>query len=679
MSLLCVTLAVEDPEQLLAEHARFAANGCKLVEYRLDFLPPTTDVSALVRRRPGPIIATVRLPRDGGRWKESEALRLDWLRKLQRENVEYIDFEPEAAQAVEREGLAKRIVSLHDFQATPTNLAAEHARLAACGADVVKLAVMAQSAVDGFRVLKLVAAANVPTVAFCMGELGMASRVLLAKAGARFADHWTYAAPSDEAAVAPGQIGYERLRDLYRYEQITADTPIYGVIGDPIGHSKSPLIHNAALRALDLPGCYVPFRVSPADLEEFLREAREFGIRGLSVTIPHKEAILDFAARHDEAVDVIGAANTLVMPPEGDVRAYNTDEPGALDSLVAALALDVRRGDALAGKTALVLGAGGAAKGIAFGLRRRGARTLVTNHNRGRADELAASLGCEVVDWAERDRVAYDMLVNCTPLGMFPKVDETPLAADALHPDAVVFDTVYNPEETKLVREARARGCQTVVGTEMFLRQATWQFRYFTGYEAPLEVMRAALRAGRVLDDEPIALIGYRGTGKSTVARLIAERIGRQQVDADVELERRAGKTIAEIFADDGETAFRELESSVIADLAQRKRIVIAAGGGVILREANRAVLKPLGRVAWLQASAETLLRRIESDQVTAARRPNLTPQGGIAEVVELLARREPYYRECATLVVDAENRTAVEVADAIVAAWFPETRKVRS
>jgi 3-dehydroquinate dehydratase/shikimate dehydrogenase len=667
LSVICVTLAADDPEQLLARHRALVARGCRLVEYRLDFLPAATDIAKLIAARPGPIIATVRRPEDGGRWTRSEAERLVWLKAAISAWAEYVDLEPDASVAIVRSGATRRIVSMHDFQGLPDDLAAAHARLAACDADVVKLAVMARTPADNFRVLKLVAASTVPTTAFCMGDLGQASRILIARYGAPF----TYAAESDEAAVAPGQLGFDTLRDLYRYESIGPATPVYCVIGDPIGHSKSPLIHNAALAALGQDGVYVPFRIPREGLDEFLAGAREFGIRGVSITIPHKETSLKFATRLDPATATIGAVNTLHFAADGETYAYNTDEPGAMESLEAAL------GEPLAGQRALVLGAGGAAKGIVYGLLRRGATTTVTNRNAARAEELAAALGCQTASWETRTDVPYDVLVNCTPLGMYPKVDDTPLDVAALRPDAVVFDTVYNPQETRLLREAKERGCRTVVGTEMFLRQAAWQFRYFTGMPAPLGVMRAALATGHPPRLGPIVLIGYRGTGKTTVARLLAERLSWRWLDADVELEARAGKTIAQIFADDGEPAFRSLEAQVLAESLTGGPLVIACGGGAVLRDDNRELLRRTPSVVWLEARAETLYERIQSDKSTSARRPNLTSAGGLDEVRQMLAHREPLYAECAKLRIDADRQSPAAVVDAIVAAWkLGEERK---
>jgi shikimate kinase len=168
--------------------------------------------------------------------------------------------------------------------------------------------------------------------------------------------------------------------------------------------------------------------------------------------------------------------------------------------------------------------------------------------------------------------------------------------------------------------------------------------------------------------DAPIFLIGYRGTGKSSVARELAKRLEYDWVDADDEIERRVGKNIAAIFSDEGEAAFRDAEAAVVADLVGRRRTVVALGGGAVLRAENRRAIAAAGPVVWLTASVDTIVRRLAADQSTAARRPNLTPAGGTAEVENLLAQRTPLYRQCATLVVDSDDKTPAQVADWIVA-----------
>lgn len=676
MALICISLGIDDPAKLAAEHRRLIAEGCRLVEYRLDFLPPTTDVAQLVRSRPGPIIATVRRPEDGGKWTGPEAERRKWLAAAIAAGAEYVDLEPDAARALARSGTTKRIVSRHDFRETPHDLQKIYDELAACDADVVKLAVTATSPVDNFRILQLVRDAKLPTVGLCMGELGAPSRILNAVCGSPF----SFAAKDEASAVAPGQFSFAAMRDLYRYEALSSRSRMAAVIGDPIGHSKSPLIHNRALAAAGIDGVYVAFRVPPDALDEFIAAAAKFGLRGLSVTIPHKETVQKHVTRLDPAAAKIGAVNTLVFEQPGVVFGCNTDEAGALDSLEAVAPV--------CGKRALVLGAGGAAKGIAFGLVRRGAIVTITNRSRDRADELAAALGCQAVAWEDRGSVEYDVLVNCTSLGMHPKPDETPLPAAALRADTIVFDTVYNPLETKLLREARVAGATIVYGTEMFVRQAEHQFRLFFGAEPSLETMRSALQMGNgewgmgkarngaasasfavPHSDFPIVLIGFRGTGKTTTAQLLAARLGWHWVDADVEIEGRAGKSIAQIFADDGEPVFRDHESAVLAELLKRERTVVACGGGVVVRPQNRALLAPCPRVVWLTARPETSYARMTRDATTAGRRPSLTTADGLAEAIALVAQREPWYRECAKLVVETDERTPEQAADEIVAA----------
>jgi 3-dehydroquinate dehydratase / shikimate dehydrogenase len=497
MSQICVTLAFDDPARLAAEHRGLVERGVRLVEYRLDFLPADADVAKIVAGRAGPIIATIRRPEDGGKWNGSEDDRRRKLADCAAAGAEYVDYEPDAARALPRAGATKRIVSMHDFSQTPADLAAIHARLAACDADVVKLATMAREPQDVFRMLRLVrnasaesGAAHPPTVGLCMGEIGAPSRILGAVCGAP----WSYAAADEASAVAPGQLTFDVLRNLYRYESISAETLVACVIGDPIGHSLSPLVHNRALSAAEIDGVYVAFRVPTDGLDDFVRDARQFGMSGVSVTIPHKEGALRSVGRLDEAARAIGAVNTLVFETGGETLGYNTDEPGALDPLEAAYPRPHGDTSPLRGRTALVLGAGGAARAIVYGLFRRGAQVVVANRNAARAEELATGLECRVVAWDERSAVPYDVLVNCTPLGMHPDADGTPLDAAYLRPEAVVFDTVYNPEPTRLLREATERGCRTVLGSEMFVGQAARQFRYFFGCDAPLDVMRRAIR-----------------------------------------------------------------------------------------------------------------------------------------------------------------------------------------
>jgi 3-dehydroquinate dehydratase/shikimate dehydrogenase len=446
------------------------------------------NLRRLLADRPSPVVITCRRQRDGGKWTGGEDARLMLLRTAIAEGVEYVDLEEDVAAGIPRFGKTKRIVSYHDFRSTPDDLDEVHARLAALDADIVKIASMAQQPRDNVRMLQLVRRSKVPTVGLCMGDVGVPSRILAGKFGSPF----TFATFHHERTLAPGQLSFQQMNEIYHCERIGPATAVYGVIGDPIGHSLSPLVHNAALAKAGIDAVYVPFRIPREHLTQFIDDAPKLDIRGLSVTIPHKEAILRLVGESDEATQGIGAANTLVW--EGAQRkAYNSDCPAALEALVQAYDAAPRR-ESLAGKTALVLGAGGAAKAIAFGLKKAGANVLIASRTLQRSEQLAERLKCKTIDWAARYNFTPDVLVNCTPVGMHPNVDATPYEKHHLKPSMLVFDTVYNPENTLLIKEARSQSCPVVTGVEMFVRQACLQFQWFTGQSPSADVMREALK-----------------------------------------------------------------------------------------------------------------------------------------------------------------------------------------
>ncbi|MBM4023547.1 MAG: shikimate dehydrogenase, partial [Planctomycetes bacterium] len=339
--------------------------------------------------------------------------------------------------------------------------------------------------------LELVRAAHVPTVGICMGDIGVPTRILSGRAGAPFA----FATFNDERTMAPGQLGWRAMRDLFRFDSIGPATRIFGVVADPVAHSLSPIVHNAAIAAAGVDAVYVPFRVPADQLDEFLAEAGRWPLTGLSVTIPHKEAVLACCTDRDDLVKAMGAANTLSFSPTG-ISATNTDAVAAVESLEAMLAENERlaTGQGLGVKTALVLGAGGAARAVAFGLKQRGVEVTITARTGERAKRVAADVGCKAVDWAGRHRMPHECIVNATPIGMHPDVDQTPFEKEHFRPYMVVFEMVYNPENTLFIKEARAAGCRVVTGVEMFVRQAAIQFRTWHGVEPPVAVMREALK-----------------------------------------------------------------------------------------------------------------------------------------------------------------------------------------
>jgi 3-dehydroquinate dehydratase / shikimate dehydrogenase len=474
---------------MIAEHRHLAELGAKLVELRLDYIAGPVNIRRLLADRPTPVVLSCRRPADGGKWQGSEEQRMLLLRTAIAEGVEYIDLEDDIAASVPRFGKTKRIVSFHDFRKTPDNLDAIHHRLAECNADIVKISAMANHPGDNVRILEMVRRAQVPTIGMCMGDIGVPTRILCGRFGAPI----TYATFSQDRALAPGQLSFEIMTQVYRFDEINADTEVYGVVADPIGHSLSPLIHNAAFAHLGMNKVYVPFRVPREDLGKFIDDAPALGIRGLSVTIPHKEEVVKKLTSIDDAVRGIGAANTVIF--NGPARnGYNTDYFAAMAALEEAMEISPGKEKPLAGTTALVMGCGGAGAAITYGLVQRGANVLLSDIAGRKAEAMAKRFGCVSIEWADRHKPNAEILMNCTPVGMHPNVDETPYEKHHLKPSMVVFDAVYNPENTLLIKDARSRNCAVVSGVEMFVRQACLQFKLFTGQEGPAELMRDVIR-----------------------------------------------------------------------------------------------------------------------------------------------------------------------------------------
>jgi 3-dehydroquinate dehydratase/shikimate dehydrogenase len=479
-----------------------AKRGARLIEIRLDFLAKAPDYKRLLAERPCPLVATFRRPQDGGRWGGSEDERLMQLRQAIVAGFDWVDLETDIADKVRRFGSVKRIISYHNMRETPADLEGIHARMCLQDPDVVKIAVRAQTPEDNLRVLKLLDKPSKPTVTFCMGDMGMPSRILAAQHGAPFA----YCAFNRERNIAPGLPSFEEMLKVYRYEEIYAETQVYGVIGDPVAHSLSPLVHNTAFRHLDINAVYLPFRVPRGELEPFLRAFDALPVKGYSVTIPHKEAAAALAKHKDIPVSLTQAANTLVRGVDG-WQAFNTDYSAAVDSLLAHMP-DNPDGSlpTLSSRVVLLVGAGGVGRAVAHALHREGALLTIVNRTPEKSHHLAEELGCRAMDWAARNSVACEIIVNCTSMGMHPNVDESPVHHSVFKPGLVVMDCVYTPETTLLVKEARARGCHVITGVDMFVRQAAQQFRLFTGQEPPLDVMekvvRRALSPVTVRDEE---------------------------------------------------------------------------------------------------------------------------------------------------------------------------------
>ncbi len=491
-TMICVSIGRTRHKMTVLEHRALAEQGAELVELRIDWLSGKVDLGRLLKERPTPVIVTCRRFNDRGRWKGTEDVRLKLLREAIVMGVEYIDLEDDIIDSIPRFGETKRIVSYHNFDETPEDLKAIHASLCEKDADVVKIVTMAHSPSDAIRMLQLVQSASVPTVGFCMGELGAFSRILCGKYGAPF----TYSTFSSERELAPGQLSFADMKNLYHYDKIDSETKVFAVLGDPIAHSLSPLIHNTAFADSNFKAVYVPVRVQKDLLFETLDSLESLDFQGYSVTIPHKSAICRKYKQQNSSVKEIGASNTIYRDSSQKWSLANTDYDAALESILFGMKEGGITPTTIEGKQILILGAGGVARAIASGLVTKGGNVTIANRTHQNAVELAEELGCHHQQWENRGTTHFDILVNCTRVGMHPDVDESPFPSNLFREKMLVFDTVYNPENTLFLKEARERRCHTVSGIEMFIRQAAAQFQLFTDQPAPLEVMRESLRKG---------------------------------------------------------------------------------------------------------------------------------------------------------------------------------------
>lgn len=481
----------------------------RFVELRLDHLANPEDSPKAVHsaiRAQARVIATLRSTRAGGNFTGSVAEQLKVLKACAKAGAAIVDLEVESAEeagkhAVEdMHGRAQLLISFHDFHETLDSLPEELKRLKAFRAGFCKIATMSNSHADNVALLRL----NTPgkrakggqsaaVIAFGMGATGLPTRVLSLAHGAPF----TYAAYTAAEAVAPGQITGEELRDSYRIKTLSPKTQVYGVIGNPIGHSISPAVHNAAFAAVRRNAVYLPFHVE--SLDDFLSAVRVYGLSGFSITIPHKEAMARAADWLDPEARDAGAANTVVVR-KGKLHCYNTD--------IAGLIVPMEKRMKLRGARILVAGAGGAARAVAFGLARRKARVIVVGRRPEQAKALAEQVGGESIERNLLSGEEFDAIVHATPLGMYPDTESCFFGPGELNAP-LLFETVYNPQETTLVQMARKRRMKVILGLEMFLEQAARQFDLWTGRKAPRAVMARA--ADQVLT--PPAKVGHSNAG----------------------------------------------------------------------------------------------------------------------------------------------------------------------
>ncbi len=481
-----------------------------LIELRLDRIgdPGDERLRAFIARAKKPVIVAAHGPESGGTFAGDLEERLELLRSAARAGATFVDVDWRLSLELgPLEGKCHRIVSRHELDGTPEDLAAMDAevREVLYEGDVIKLVAHARSSEDGLRMLRHLRAARGGLIAFSSGEKGRFTRVLCRLFGSAF----TYAAPASvpgEPApepTAPGQIRVNDLRAMLPPGGGNAQTAIFGVVGDKLGHSFSPHVQGMALKMARLDALYLAFETD--DLVRFLALADDPLFRGFSVTAPHKQAAFELASEHDQDSEACRASNTLVRQG-AKWRALNTDVPAVRATLETAWAfhlkkqgkaLLVQEGSPLGGVHALVLGAGGAARAVVQALRSAGGRASIAARDPGRSAQLARELGAAAIGWDAIRATPHDVLVNATPIGTADPAGgdgsgSLPIPAEWLRAGTHVLDAVYNPVKTALLAAAVARGCTAVPGAEWFVRQAAGQFRAFTQAEPDDAVLRAA-------------------------------------------------------------------------------------------------------------------------------------------------------------------------------------------
>jgi 3-dehydroquinate dehydratase / shikimate dehydrogenase len=488
---VCLALSGDTVDDMLAT-AESMARDNPFLEFRFDYLKQPMAALSKVHRfletnQYVTAIGTCRRADNGGKFKGSLAAQLEVLTKAHAAGCQLVDLELQSALKAKPEAIqrlrsrAALILSFHDFRATG-NLEATLQKMLKIPADFYKVVSTATTLFDNVTMMKFLQTQSDQhsLVGLCMAEQGIISRVLGVRAGSVF----TFGAINADLKTAPGQVSARELRSIYRIDQVDAATRVYGVAGDPIEQSLSPVIMNTALRRENVNGVYLPLHAKT--FKDLMHCVREIPLHGLSVTMPYKQTIVPHLDNTDAHTAKIGACNTVVRGQDGKLYGFNTDIAGVIRPLEQRLSIE--------GAKVLVLGAGGAARAAVFGLKERGAEVWILNRSTAKAQKLARQAKARTVKRADLPKMAFDVIVNATPVGM-GNTRDCPLKDEEIQA-RVVFDMVYDPVETHLLRVARSKSIAVIPGVEMFVQQAARQFEIWTGKPAPAaDMLRAVTMA----------------------------------------------------------------------------------------------------------------------------------------------------------------------------------------
>ena len=515
MTYLAVPIGAENAAAAAEQIKAAKKAGAEMLELRTDYLAELDvekmqAVLAAAKKTTLPVIVTCRDKAQGGEGDWPVQLRRQILAEAITAGADYIDCEFDNYVLSETQDLLKEtlkarpetglILSAHSFDGPFKDLASTYEEIVSFEDTAIpKVVYTARHINDCFDTFDLLLQKDREAIVLCMGQAGVITRILAKK----FGGFVTFACADSEHATAPGQVTVKDLKRLYRWDHIDEKTEVFGVIGSPVGHSLSPAIFNASFDKQGINAVYVPLLVEgeKEDFYVFVHNVVSrgggggtgggLGFGGFSVTIPHKAHALDYVNHAGEFVEplaeTIGAVNTLKIGFGGIISGYNTDYAGAMDALTSTL--DIER-HGLHKMDVAVIGAGGVSRAVVAGLVDVGAKVTVYNRTVSKAEALAEEFGCRYAGLDKIKEMEAEVIVNCTSIGMHPNIEESPVPSDCIKKSMAVFDTVYNPIDTLLLKEAKAIGAKTVNGAEMFIGQGMAQYKIFIGNEADEEVIR---------------------------------------------------------------------------------------------------------------------------------------------------------------------------------------------
>ena len=633
--MFCACIGETTIDEAIETIKKAEKQGADLIELRIDFLDKEEkqNIGKIISNSKLPLIATNR----GGNQKI--------LIKAIKSGAKHIDMD---INEIDKDVLnfaknkkCKIILSYHNFENTPSiKRLIEISKQLNEQADIVKIITTSKTEKNNNIILSLYEKLDFPLIAFSMGKIGMQTRIdCLAHMHYAL---WTYCSVN-EKKTATSQISLEQAKR----------TKLYCVIGNPISHSLSPIMHNENFKSLRMNARYVC--VCVRNLKKYIKTLVLRGISGVNVTIPFKVEAMKYLDEIDDMAKKIGAINTIAIKNK-KLIGYNTDATGALMAVKEKI-------KNIKSKKIVILGSGGAARGVYFAFKEMKANIIILARNKKKAEKIGKSLELNNQNLKTQLQDA-DILINCTCVGM--RQNESLVEKKYLNKYLLVFDIVYNPIKTKLIKDAQSIGCDVVFGYKMLVYQGAESFKIWTGKIPDTRIMMNIVK-NKVLPN--IALIGFMGVGKTSVGKLLSEKLNRKFIDLDQLIEKKTKMPIIEIFKKFGESYFRKLEKEELKKTTRKNNSIISCGGGIVLDEENRNLLKK-HIVVLLKARKKKIEERLKNKKD----RPLLclSKEPKITKINELMNKREKFYNLVADYSFDTDNLTPKELAEKIKFIFLP-------